>query len=54
MKEAAGEEKKNAIERESFYEGVPAIAVIVDGGGATHTQTFCKVWHCHNHRCTHW
>ena len=32
MKEAAGEEKRNAIERGSFHEGVPAIAVIVDGG----------------------
>ena len=34
MKEAAGEEKRNAIERGSFHEGVPALAVIVDGGGA--------------------
>ena len=32
MKEAAGEEKRNAIERGSFHEGVPVIAVIVDGG----------------------
>ena len=29
---AAGEEKRNAIERGSFHEGVSAIAVIVDGG----------------------
>ena len=32
MKEAAEEEKRMAIERESFHEGVPAISVIVDGG----------------------
>ena len=32
MKEAAGEEKRNTIERGSFHKGVPAIAVIVDGG----------------------
>ena len=32
MKEAAGEEKRNTIERWSFHMGVPAIAVIVDGG----------------------
>ena len=32
MKEAAGEEKRNTIERWSFHKGVPAIAVIVDGG----------------------
>ena len=39
MKEAAEEEKRNAIERGSFHEGVPAIAVIVDGGGANaHTN----------------
>ena len=30
--EAAVEEKKLAIERNSFHEGVPAITVIVDGG----------------------
>ena len=30
--EAAAEEKKIAIERDSFHEGVPAITVIVDGG----------------------
>ena len=30
--EAAAEEKKLAIERNSFHEGVPAITVIVDGG----------------------
>lgn len=30
--EAAAEEKKLAIERGSFHEGVPAITVIVDGG----------------------
>ena len=39
MKEAAEEEKRNAIERGSFHEGVPAIAVIVDEGGANaHTN----------------
>ena len=32
MKKAAGKEKRNAIERGSFHKGVPAIAVIVDGG----------------------
>lgn len=30
--EAAAEEKKLAMERGSFHEGVPAITVIVDGG----------------------
>ena len=32
MKETAGEEKRNTIERGSFHKGVPAIAVMVDGG----------------------
>ena len=32
MKEAAEEEKRNAIEQGSLHEGVPAISVIVDGG----------------------
>ena len=38
MEEAAGEEKRNAIERGSFHEGVPAIAVIVDGGWSKRTH----------------
>ena len=38
MKEAAGEEKRNAIEMGSFHEGVPAIAVIVDGGWSKRTH----------------
>ena len=38
MKEAAEEEKRNAIERGSFHEGVPAIAVIVDGGWSKRTH----------------
>ena len=32
MKEAAEEEKRNAIEQDSLHEGVPAISVIVNGG----------------------
>ena len=32
MKEAAEEEKRNAIEQGSLHEGVPAISVIFDGG----------------------
>ena len=52
--EAAEEEKRNVIERGSFHEGVPTIAVIVDGGvEQTHTQTF-NGWRYHNHRHTHW
>ena len=38
MKEAAGEEKRNAIEKGSCHEGVPAIAVIVDGGWSKRTH----------------
>ena len=38
MREAAEEEKRNAIKRGSFHEGVPAIAVIIDGVEQTHTH----------------
>ena len=38
MKEAAEEEKRNAIKRGLFHEGVPAIAVIVDGGWSKRTH----------------
>ena len=39
MKEAVEKEKRNAIKRGSFHEVVPAISVIVNGGGANaHTN----------------
>ena len=34
MKEAAGEEKRNAIERGSFHEGVPELLSSLMGSGA--------------------
>ena len=40
MMEAAEEEKKLAVERGSFHNGVPAVTVIVDGG-------WCKRTHKH-------
>ena len=42
MREAAEEEKKLAVERGSFHDGVPAITVIVDGG-------WCKRTHKHSY-----
>lgn len=38
MQEAAEEEKRRAIQRGSFHEGVPAITVIVDGGWSKRTH----------------
>ena len=38
MKEAAEEEKRIAIEKGSFHEGVPSISVVVDGGWCKHTH----------------
>ena len=42
MKEAAEEEKRLAIEKGSFHEGVPAIDVVLDGG-------WCKRTHKHSY-----
>ena len=42
MQEAAKEEKKLAIERGSFHEGIPVITVILDGG-------WCKRTHKHSY-----
>ena len=42
MKEAAEEEKKKAIEKGSYHEGVPAITVILDAG-------WCKRAHKHSY-----
>ena len=38
MKEAAEIEKENAIESGSYYQGMPAISVIVDGGWSKRTH----------------
>ena len=40
MREPAEEEKKPALKRSSFHEGIPSITVIVDGG-------WCKRTHKH-------
>ena len=41
MKEAGEEEKRLAKERDSFYDGVPAISVIVDGGWYKRSHKHC-------------
>ena len=38
MKAAGKEEKQFAIEQSSYYQGIPAITVIVDGGWSTQTH----------------
>ena len=40
--EAAAQEKKLAIERGSFHEGVPAITIIVDGGWSKRSHKHAK------------
>ena len=50
MKKAGEEDRRLAVERGDFHQGVPAITVIVDGGWSKRSHKHsCKVrsWHHH-------
>ena len=52
MKQAAEEEKKMAVERGSYHEGVPAIRVILDAGWSkrSHKHLQCEIRSGHHYR----